>query len=39
MKTHQWAYAIKFYHVVAYELAWRGGEAANCKVFYFKEEI
>lgn len=27
-----------FYHVVAYELAWRGGEAANCKVFYFKEE-
>lgn len=28
----------KFFHVVAYELAWRGGEAANCKVHYFKEE-
>lgn len=28
----------KFYHIAAYELAWRGGEAANCKVFYFKIE-
>lgn len=28
----------KFYHIAAYELAWRGGEAANCKVYHFKEE-
>jgi hypothetical protein len=28
----------KFYHIAANELAWRGGEAANCKVFYFKIE-
>lgn len=28
-----------FYHIAAVELAWRGGEAANCKLDYFKEEI
>ena len=28
----------KFFHVVAYELAWRGGEAASCKTYYFKKE-
>jgi hypothetical protein len=28
----------KFYHIVARELAWRGGEAADCLVTYFKEE-
>lgn len=28
----------RFFHIAAYELAWRGGEGANCKVHYFKEE-
>lgn len=28
-----------FYHIAAVELAWRGGEAANCRLDYFKEEI
>jgi hypothetical protein len=28
----------RFYHVAAFELAWRGGEATYCKIFYFKEE-
>jgi hypothetical protein len=27
-----------FYHVAAFELTWRGGEATYCKIFYFKEE-
>ncbi|XP_045479416.1 uncharacterized protein LOC123684273 [Harmonia axyridis] len=29
----------KFYHIASVELAWRGGEAVNCKVHYFKEEV
>lgn len=29
----------KFFHICAFELAWRGNEAANCKVHFFKEEI
>lgn len=28
----------KFFHIASYELAWRGGEAASCMVYYFKEE-
>lgn len=28
----------KIYHIAAVELAWRGGEAVNCKLKYFKEE-
>lgn len=28
----------RFFHIAAYELAWRGGEAANCKIYYFREE-
>lgn len=28
----------KFYHIAAFEQAWRGGEAADCRVHYFKEE-
>ncbi|KAJ3655754.1 hypothetical protein Zmor_014869 [Zophobas morio] len=28
----------KFYQISAYELAWRGGEAANCLLHYFKIE-
>lgn len=28
----------KFYHIAAYELAWRGGEATRCKIHFFKEE-
>lgn len=29
----------KFFHVVSYELAWRGGEAVKCLVQYFKIEL
>lgn len=29
----------KFYQIVAVELAWRGGEAANCVIEYFLEEL
>lgn len=28
----------KFFHLAAHELAWRGGEATNCLVSFFKEE-
>lgn len=28
----------RFFHIASYELAWRGGEAVNCKIYYFKEE-
>lgn len=28
----------KFFHIAAFELAWRGGEAAQCKIHYFKTE-
>lgn len=28
----------KFFHLVAYELAWRGGEGTNCLLSYFEEE-
>jgi hypothetical protein len=30
---------IKFFQIVARELAWRGGEAASCLVHYFNEEL
>jgi len=29
----------KLYHIIAVELAWRGGEARNCLTSYFKEEL
>ena len=29
----------KLYHIIAVELAWRGGEACRCLIHYFKEEI
>ncbi|KAK4877572.1 hypothetical protein RN001_010078 [Aquatica leii] len=29
----------KFFHIVSFELAWRGGEESNCITEYFKEEI
>ena len=29
----------KFFHIASFELAWRGGEAVNCKVCYFKKEM
>lgn len=29
----------RFYHIAAFELAWRGGEAAKCMTYYFKEEL
>lgn len=29
----------KCYHVIAFELAWRGGEAARCLIQHFKHEI
>ncbi|KAK5638533.1 hypothetical protein RI129_012828 [Pyrocoelia pectoralis] len=29
----------KFFHIVSFELAWRGGEGSNCITDYFKEEI
>lgn len=29
----------KNFHICAFELAWRGNEAAYCKIHYFKEEI
>lgn len=28
----------KFYHVAAFELAWRGGEAVKCKIDHFRFE-
>lgn len=28
----------RFFHIVSYELAWRGGEAVNCLVDFFKED-
>lgn len=30
---------LKFFHLVSYELAWRGGEGTNCLTHYFKPEI
>lgn len=27
-----------FFHICAFELTWRGNEAANCKISYFKQE-
>src|SRR5699024_7917005 len=29
----------KFFHICAFELAWRGNEAVNCKTYYFKNEV
>lgn len=29
----------KLYHILAFELAWRGGEATYCKTTYFQSEI
>jgi integrase len=29
----------KFYHIASYELAWRGGEAVNCLIDHFTDEI
>lgn len=29
----------KLYHIIAVELAWRGGEATFCLISYFKEEV
>lgn len=29
----------KFFQIAAFELAWRGGEAAACLIDYFKEEL
>jgi hypothetical protein len=29
----------KFFLIAAYELAWRGGEGANCFTYYFKQEF
>lgn len=29
----------KFFHIASFELAWRGGEAPNCKIHFFKKEI
>ncbi|KAG5900123.1 hypothetical protein JTB14_012796 [Gonioctena quinquepunctata] len=28
----------RFFRKASYELAWRGGEAANCKIYHFREE-
>jgi hypothetical protein len=29
----------KFFLIASYELAWRGGEGAQCQTYFFKEEI
>ena len=29
----------KFYHIAAFEFAWRGEEAESCKISYFKEDL
>lgn len=28
-----------FFHICSFELAWRGNEAANCKMHYFQKEL
>jgi hypothetical protein len=27
------------FHIYAFELAWRGNEAANCKIYLFKNDL
>jgi hypothetical protein len=29
----------KIFHIVSYELAWRGGEATNCLIKFFQDEL
>ena len=29
----------KFFQIASYELEWRGGEAVNCLIDYFEEEL